>query len=90
MSALYRSYNKNKFVSDLQRLIPSIDSDSLVAGGAGVRAQAVDKTGFLLDDFKIVETFNSLHVINATSPVATSSLAIGEHLSDLAEKNFYK
>ena len=90
MSELYRSYNKNKFVSDLQRLIPSIDSDSLVAGGAGVRAQAVDKTGFLLDDFKIVETSNSLHVINAPSPGATSSLAIGEHLSDLAEKNFYK
>ena len=90
MSELYRSYNKNKFVSDLQRLIPSIDSDSLVACGAGVRAQAVDKTGFLLDDFKIVETSNSLHVINAPSPGATSSLAIGEHLSDLAEKNFYK
>ena len=90
MSELYRSYNKNKFVSDLQRLIPSIESDSLVAGGAGVRAQAVDKTGFLLDDFKIVETSNSLHVINAPSPGATSSLAIGEHLSDLAEKNFYK
>ena len=90
MSELYRSYNKNKFVSDLQRLIPSIDSDSLGAGGAGVRAQAVDKTGFLLDDFKIVETSNSLHVINAPSPGATSSLAIGEHLSDLAEKNFYK
>ena len=90
MSELYRSYNKNKFVSDLQRLIPSIDSDSLVAGGAGVRAQAVDRTGFLLDDFKIVETSNSLHVINAPSPGATSSLAIGEHLSDLAEKNFYK
>ena len=90
MSELYRSYNINKFVSDLQRLIPSIDSDSLVAGGAGVRAQAVDKTGFLLDDFKIVETSNSLHVINAPSPGATSSLAIGEHLSDLAEKNFYK
>ena len=90
MSELYRSYNKNKFVSDLQRLIPSIDSDSLVAGGAGVRAQAVDKTGFLLDDFKIVETSNSLHVINAPSPGATSSLAIGEHLSDLAEKKFYK
>ena len=90
MSELYRSYNKNKFVSDLQRLIPSIDSDSLVAGGAGVRTQAVDKTGFLLDDFKIVETSNSLHVINAPSPGATSSLAIGEHLSDLAEKNFYK
>ena len=90
MSELYRSYNKNKFVSYLQRLIPSIDPDSLVAGGAGVRAQAVDKTGFLLDDFKIVETSNSLHVINAPSPGATSSLAIGEHLSDLAEKNFYK
>tara|TARA_A100001037_G_scaffold305991_1_gene348512 strand:- start:25283 stop:26494 length:1212 start_codon:yes stop_codon:yes gene_type:complete len=89
MSELYRSYNKNKFVSDLQRLIPTIESNSLVAGGAGVRAQAVDRTGFLLDDFKIVETPNSLHVINAPSPGATSSLAIGQHLSELAEANFF-
>lgn len=90
MSELYRSYNKNKFVSDLQRLIPEIQADSLVAGGAGVRAQAVDRTGFLLDDFKIVESNNALHVINAPSPGATSSLAIGKHLSELAEKNFFE
>tara|TARA_B100001142_G_scaffold327638_1_gene385764 strand:+ start:1878 stop:3089 length:1212 start_codon:yes stop_codon:yes gene_type:complete len=89
MSELYRSYNKSKFVSDLRRLIPSIEAESLVSGGAGVRAQAVDRTGFLLDDFKIVESRNALHVINAPSPGATSSLAIGQHLSELAEKNFF-
>ncbi|HCG90513.1 MAG TPA: L-2-hydroxyglutarate oxidase [Dehalococcoidia bacterium] len=88
LSELYRSYNKNKFVSDLQRLIPEITADSLATGGAGVRAQAVDRSGFLLDDFRIVESDKALHVINAPSPGATSSLAIGQHLRDLAKTNF--
>lgn len=77
----YRSLNKAAFVKALQKLIPEIKEDDLVPGGAGVRAQACDKHGGLIDDFYILEDKNILHVCNAPSPAATSSLAIGEHIA---------
>jgi len=80
LSEQYRSLNKLKFVKSLQTLIPSISSQDLTNPGAGVRAQAIDKNGNLLQDFSIVKTNNSLHVLSAPSPGATSSLKIAEHL----------
>ncbi len=83
-----RSLRKSVFVRDLQRLIPEVKSSNLVPGGSGVRAQAVDRTGKLLDDFKIEQTDHAVHVLNAPSPGATSSLIIGKYIVDMAAKNF--
>ena len=77
----YRSFSKSAFVTALQRLIPEITEDDLIKGGAGVRAQACDRTGGLLDDFSIIKNNRIVHVCNAPSPAATSSLAIGEHIT---------
>lgn len=85
---MYRSLSKGAFTRSLQRLLPEIRGEDLAPGGAGVRAQAVDRTGFLLDDFSIVETENAIHVQNAPSPAATSSLGIGEHIAGLAGRAF--
>ena len=74
----YRSFSKKAFVEALQKLIPEITEDDLEPGGAGVRAQACDISGGLLDDFYFVENKNVVHVCNAPSPAATSSFAIGE------------
>ena len=85
---LRRALLKNVFVKDLQRLLPAISSDDLLAGGSGVRAQAVDNRGQLLDDFVIHEQDKAIHVVNAPSPGATASLAIGGHIASLAKENF--
>lgn len=77
----YRSFSKKAFVKALQRLIPEILEDDLIPGGSGVRAQACNKTGGLLDDFSIIKNKRIVHVCNAPSPAATSSLAIGEHIT---------
>lgn len=78
----YRSFSKNAFVQALNKLIPEIKEEDLISGGAGVRAQASDKTGGLVDDFYIVESERIIHVCNAPSPAATSSLSIGNHIAD--------
>ncbi|MDW7695949.1 L-2-hydroxyglutarate oxidase [Flammeovirgaceae bacterium SG7u.111] len=80
----YRSFSKKAFTKALQKLIPEIQEEDLVPGGAGVRAQACDRSGGLIDDFKIVETEHVINVLNAPSPAATSSLAIGSTVSKLA------
>lgn len=85
---MYRSFSKAAFTKALQGLIPEIQEDDLVDGGAGVRAQACDRTGGLLDDFSIIETKKAINVCNAPSPAATSSLSIGNTVSDLALKRF--
>lgn len=77
----YRSYSKNAFVKALQKMVPAITGEDIEPGGAGVRAQACDKDGGLLDDFYFVEDKNILHVCNAPSPAATASLAIGEYIA---------
>lgn len=77
----YRSLDRHRFASDLQKLVPAVRSDDLVPGGSGVRAQAVAPDGRLVDDFVIVEAPRSMHVLNAPSPGATASLAIGEHVA---------
>ncbi|MFZ1805972.1 MAG: L-2-hydroxyglutarate oxidase [Cyclobacteriaceae bacterium] len=88
MGEMYRSFSKAAFVKALQKLIPEIQKDDLVDGGAGVRAQACDRKGGLMDDFMIVEKKHVINVCNAPSPAATSSLAIGETIAKLATKRF--
>jgi L-2-hydroxyglutarate oxidase len=78
----HRSFSKPAFVHALQRLIPEIRAEHLDPGGVGVRAQACSIDGRLLDDFRIVEDGNVLHVCNAPSPAATASLAIGAVVAD--------
>ena len=85
---LYRSLSKAAFVSALQKLVPEIRESDLIAGGAGVRAQAVSASGALVDDFVIKQSRNTIHVLNAPSPGATASLAIGQQICEMAEKNF--
>ena len=81
-----RYYSKKLFVKALQKLIPEIGIDDVVSGRSGVRAMACQSDGNLVDDFKIIETENIINVCNAPSPAATSSLAIGETIADLALK----
>lgn len=88
MGEMYRSFSKAAFTKALQELIPDIQESDLVDGGAGVRAQACDRTGGLLDDFCIRENELGIHVLNAPSPAATSSLAIGGTVAALALKRF--
>jgi (S)-2-hydroxyglutarate dehydrogenase len=78
MQEMIRSFSKAAFVHSLQRLIPEIRSEDLVPSHAGVRAQALMNDGRLVDDFSIVKNQNSIHVCNAPSPAATSSLEIGK------------
>lgn len=78
-----QSFSKTRFCRALQRLVPDLQPDHLEPGGAGVRAQAMSPDGQLVQDFQIVARANALHVLNAPSPAATASLAIGEHLVSL-------
>ena len=83
---MYRSFSKAAFTKALQKLMPGIRSSDLEAGGAGVRAQACDRDGGLIDDFYIRELPGQVHVLNAPSPAATSSLAIGKAVAELVFK----
>lgn len=76
-----RSLSAGGFASSLARLVPEITADDLTPGPAGVRAQAVALDGSLVDDFRIVAAGPTIHVLNAPSPAATASLAIGEHIA---------
>ncbi|WP_442511387.1 L-2-hydroxyglutarate oxidase [Novipirellula sp. SH528] len=82
---IHRSLRKAAFVSALQKLIPSIRAADLHPGRAGVRAQAVTPEGELVDDFLIETTEHAIHVLNAPSPAATASLAIGAQIVDRFE-----
>jgi L-2-hydroxyglutarate oxidase len=85
MGEFYRSFSKTAFTSALQRLIPEVQEDDLLPAEAGVRAQACDRTGGLLDDFKIIENEHAIHILNAPSPAATSSLSIGNTIGKLVQ-----
>jgi (S)-2-hydroxyglutarate dehydrogenase len=88
MYEMYRSYSKAAFVRALQRLIPDIQSEDIVKGSAGVRAQACDSKGNLIDDFLIYEKHGVIDVCNAPSPAATSSLSIGETIAEKLLKTY--
>ena len=85
---MYRSLSKAAFLRALQRLVPDLRSEDLAGGGSGVRAQAVSSDGSLVDDFRIVAEADAIHVLNAPSPGATASLAIGRHVAGLAAETF--
>jgi L-2-hydroxyglutarate oxidase len=82
MGEFHRSFSKKAFVKALQRLMPEVTEDDLLPGGSGVRAQAIDKNGKPVDDFVINERGNIINVLNAPSPAATASLAIGDTISE--------
>ena len=84
----YRSYNKKAFVKALQKLVPEIQAEDIEVGGAGVRAQALEPDGKLVDDFRIVEAHKMVHVLNAPSPAATASLSIGNTIAGIVKKKF--
>jgi len=85
ISELQRVLSKRAFVEGLQHLIPEIQEEDLEPGGSGVRAMAVDRRGRMIDDFHIEESPGAIHVLNAPSPAATSSLMIGKHIAGKAD-----
>ena len=88
VSEINRSFRKKVFVKDLQKMIPEIKSSDVYYGGSGVRAQAIANDGKIIDDFAIEVKDKSIHVLNAPSPGATSSIIIGNYIADLALKQF--
>jgi (S)-2-hydroxyglutarate dehydrogenase len=86
----HRSLSKALFCRSLQRLVPEVQESDLAPGGAGVRAQALSPTGELLQDFHLVRQTHALHILNAPSPGATASLAIGQQVVDLIADSFVK
>lgn len=84
---LWRSWNKQSFTAALQKLIPTLTADDIRPGGAGVRAQAVDSSGKLLDDFHFVRQDRILHVCNVPSPAATASLVIGREIVSVLNRD---
>jgi L-2-hydroxyglutarate oxidase len=85
---MYRSLSKPAFVKALQHLVPELNSNDIHRSGAGVRAQALEPNGNLVDDFRIVEAERMVHVLNAPSPAATASISIGKSIAAMAAKNF--
>lgn len=83
-----RSFSKASFTKALQKLIPEIQESDLMPGGAGVRAQACDREGGLIDDFMILKEGTTINVCNAPSPAATSSISIGQTVAELALQKF--
>jgi len=78
---IHRSVSKKAFVRGLKKLVPEVEEDDVVPISAGVRAQALKEDGALVDDFLIAEGKNSVHVLNAPSPAATSAIPIGEEIA---------
>jgi L-2-hydroxyglutarate oxidase LhgO len=85
---MWRDWYKGAFVSDLRKFVPAISGDHLVFGPSGVRAQALQADGSMVDDFLLGGSERVLHVFNAPSPAATSSLAIGRVLASEAVDRF--
>lgn len=83
-----RAFSKKLFLKTLQRIIPSLEMDDIRPGRSGVRAMLLKQDGDTKDDFRIEYGHRSIHVLNAPSPAATASLAIGGQITDMAEKQF--
>lgn len=86
LSEMIRSFSKRRFYLSLQRLIPELQIADIHPFGSGVRAQAVERSGALVDDFRFVEAERMIHVLNAPSPAATASLSIGCSIADMAAR----
>jgi L-2-hydroxyglutarate oxidase len=88
MGEMYRSLSQKAFVQALQKLLPELRFEDIRPAGSGVRAQALEPNGALVDDFRIVEAPRMIHVLNAPSPAATASLSIGKTIAEMAAKSF--
>src|SRR5271165_2071332 len=88
MAEQYRSWVKSAFTRALQKMVPELQESDLAPGGSGVRAQAVDANGNLLDDFYFVHSGRMIHVCNVPSPAATASLEIGREIVDMMCERF--
>ena len=88
MAEQYRSWMKPAFAKALQKMVPELKESDLAPGGSGVRAQAVDANGNLLDDFHFVHSGRMIHVCNVPSPAATASLEIGREIVDMMTQRF--
>jgi len=85
---MLRDLSKRLFYRSLRRYVPELRLDQLAPGPSGVRAQLVERNGTLVDDFVLGGSGRVLHVLNAPSPAATASLAIGRHIAGLAAEHF--
>ncbi len=83
-----RAYSKRLFLNSLQKLIPSLTMEDIQPARAGVRAMALEPVGEMIDDFKLAHHNNAIHILNAPSPAATASLAIGDAVADMAKERF--
>jgi L-2-hydroxyglutarate oxidase len=81
INEIRRSFSKARFTATLARLVPALTAADLAPGGSGVRAMALTPRGTMVDDFAFVEAGRMVHVLNAPSPAATASLAIGHHVA---------
>ncbi|HEU65019.1 MAG TPA: L-2-hydroxyglutarate oxidase [Chlamydiae bacterium] len=81
---MYRSFSKRAFLKSMQKMLPEIGINDITPGKAGIRAQAIDRNGKLVDDFAIEKEENQIHVLNAPSPAATACLSIGKYIAKLA------
>ena len=88
LDELYRSWSKRAFTRSLQKLVPELQKEDVAAGGAGVRAQAVERTGKLVDDFRFIHSDGATHVCNVPSPAATASLQIAAVVVDQVLQRF--
>ncbi len=85
LTELVRSFSRERFCRSLQRLVPEVRPEHLAPGGAGVRAQAMTPQGDLMQDFHLLARDRALHLLNAPSPAATASLAIGGHVAAMID-----
>jgi L-2-hydroxyglutarate oxidase len=88
LGEMRRSLSKRSFWKALNRMIPELRPQDLRPAGSGVRAQAIEASGVLVDDFRIVQAERMIHVLNAPSPAATASISIGNTIAALAAKHF--
>jgi L-2-hydroxyglutarate oxidase len=88
LGEFHRSFSKKAFVKAIQKLVPAIEEDDIEPGGAGVRAQALEPNGKLVDDFRIIEAYRMVHVLNAPSPAATASISIGKTIANIVNRKF--
>jgi L-2-hydroxyglutarate oxidase len=88
LGEVHRSLSKRSFWQALNRLVPELRPEDIHRAGSGVRAQAIEPSGVLVDDFRIIQAERMIHVLNAPSPAATASISIGETIAALAAKSF--
>ena len=88
LAEMWRDASRGAFTREIQRYLPALRADQLRFGPSGVRAQALARDGSLVDDFDLAGSGRLIHVRNAPSPAATSSLAIGGRLASLALEQF--